>query len=43
MRGGGASLNQLGGQIVKHDRAIETNAAKAVRSELTALNQLKMS
>ena len=40
-RGGGASLNRLGKDIVKHYRAIESKAAKAVQRELAALNRLK--
>ena len=41
-RGGGASLNQLGQRIVRHYRAIEAKAARAIRSELAALNRLKL-
>ncbi len=40
-RGGGAQLTPLGADIVKHFRAAERAAIKAIQPELVALNRLK--
>lgn len=39
--GGGSSLTRLGQSIIKYYRAIESQAARAIRTELTALKRLK--
>ena len=39
--GGGASLNGRGRDIVKHFRSAEKRTARAIKTEMDALNQLK--
>lgn len=39
--GGGAALNARGREIVRHFRAAERKAQRAIKSELDALNSLK--
>jgi molybdate transport repressor ModE-like protein len=40
-QGGGTSLNPLGRSVIKHFRAIESHAAKAIRTELVRLKNCK--